>query len=387
MSTPEHDDELERLARYAAGEGSAEERAALRSWIEERPERAAIIAAMRDVARIADPQAAGWDARSAWSALATRLALPSTAAPGPAPAPELRTRSPRERAPKPPKIAFFESKRRTRWRPTAIAAAAAIVFMSAGSLALWRSEHPAPSRAAAEQPWREYATRRGQRATIELLDGTHVDLGVDSRLRVRMPEAGTREIVLEGEAVFDVAHDSLRPLTVRAGNALMKDIGTRFNVRAYPGVGSVQVTVASGLVQLNDTTGAPSSELLLAAGDLGSINESGQAKLRHGVDTTQFFAWTQGRLVFDRTPFGEAATRLERWFDIEMLIPDSSIASRRLTATIAAQNVEEVLAAVTLPLHLRYERRGRVVVVEARSTGDSVSPRGIKNPSKDERSR
>jgi transmembrane sensor len=387
MSTPEDDEELKQLSRYAAGEGSPEERAALRSWIEESPDRAAIVAAMSDIARIGDPEAAGWDTRSAWRALATRLSLPTNAASVPVTLSERRTRPARQTPQRRPKLALLESKPRTRWHAMALAAAAAILFTAAGSFALWRSDHPAPSQAAAEGSWREYATRRGQRATVELLDGTHIDLGVDSRLRVRMPDAGTREIVLEGEAVFEVAHDSLRPLTVRAGNALMMDIGTRFNVRAYPNGGDVQVVVASGMVQLSDTAGDLVSGLLLSAGDMGSIDESGVPQLSRGIDTTRFFAWAEGRLVFDRTPLREAAARLERWYDIEVLIPDSSIASRRLTATIAAQNVEEVLGAVTLPLHLRYERHGRVVVIEPRSSGAGVSRREVTNQSKDGRSR
>ncbi len=363
-------EEWERLARYAAGEGSPDERAALRRWIEERPERGAILDAMRNVSRVANPDAPRWDSRAAWNALATRLALPTGGAPDSAPPVVPPSRAARGGGVR-RRVTPFVPQSGTRRAPAAIAAAAAIFLVAAGSFALWRSEHPASSLATAESAWSEYATRRGQRATIELLDGTHVDLGVDSRLRVRM-SSSLRELALEGEAAFDVAHDSIRPLTVRAGNALMKDIGTRFNVRAYPNGRAVQVVVASGVVQLSDSAKPAETALVLGAGDLASIDPRGATRLTRGVDTERFFAWTDGELVFDRTPLSEVAVRLERWFDVEVQIPDSAVASRRVTATIATQSLEAVLGAVTVPLHLRYERRGALVVIARRPTGKAT---------------
>jgi transmembrane sensor len=187
-----------------------------------------------------------------------------------------------------------------------------------------------------------------------------------------MPDAGAREIMLEGEAVFDVAHDSTRPFVVYAGNAVARDIGTRFDVRAYPGAGAVQVVVASGIVMLSDTAHARTPGVLLTAGQLGAIDSAGRATHQPNVDTAQFFAWTDGRLAFRNTPLREAAARLERWFDLDIEIPDSTIATRRITATISAQPVQDVLDAITLPLHLRYERHGRRVVIHRPARADDV---------------
>lgn len=368
MGTGMDHEEWEKLARYAAGEGSPDERVVLRRWIEERPERRAIVDAMRNVSRAGNRDAPQWDGRAAWNALATRLALPThgTSTPVPREASVARERGPVRQRVKP-----FAPQSGMRWIPMAIAAAAAIVLVAAASFATWRSEHSTSSLAAAESTWSEYATRRGQRATIELLDGTHVDLGVDSKLRVRMSNS-SRDLVLEGEAAIDVAHDSTRPLTVRAGKAVMTDLGTRFNVRAYPDGDVVELVVASGVVELSDSARPTEPGLIVGAGDLASMDSEGATQLSRGVDAEQFFAWTNGQLVFDRTPLSEVAIRLERWFDVQIQFPDSTVASRRITATIATKSLDAVLGAVTVPLHLRYERRGTVVVIARRPTGKAT---------------
>ncbi len=95
----------------------------------------------------------------------------------------------------------------------------------------------------------EYATGAGQRETVMLPDGTEFTLALASRLRVAADYAdGDRQVVLDGEAFFNVAHDDAHPFSVRAQSAVALDIGTRFNVRAYNGDRAVRVIVSQGTV-------------------------------------------------------------------------------------------------------------------------------------------
>src|SRR5690349_5983425 len=126
-----------------------------------------------------------------------------------------------------------------RWR-VAVGAIAASLILAVGA-ALWLRHDDTPTQAAAEPAAREFATGRGQRATIRLVDGSRVELGYASTLRVRQIDGGRRELFLEGEAVFDVVHDESRPFIVHAANATTEDLGTVFSVRAYPGDSAVRV--------------------------------------------------------------------------------------------------------------------------------------------------
>jgi transmembrane sensor len=74
---------------------------------------------------------------------------------------------------------------------------------------------------------------------MRLADGSEVDLNTDTA--ICPPETSGRHIELyKGEAHFKVAHDSRHPLTVKAGDVLVRAVGTEFTVRVL-GVHRVSV--------------------------------------------------------------------------------------------------------------------------------------------------
>ncbi len=98
---------------------------------------------------------------------------------------------------------------------------------------------------------REVVTARGQRATVELRDGSQVTLGADSRLTIPADFGGTtRTVTLDGEAYFVVTPDARRPFDVRSGFAVTRVLGTRFGVLGRSDRDAVEVIVASGKVAL-----------------------------------------------------------------------------------------------------------------------------------------
>jgi ferric-dicitrate binding protein FerR (iron transport regulator) len=64
----------------------------------------------------------------------------------------------------------------------------------------------------------------------------------------------TREVFLEGQAFLRVRHDSTRPFVVNAGGTRAIDLGTAFEVRAYPNEG-VRVAVTEGVVEVRREVG------------------------------------------------------------------------------------------------------------------------------------
>jgi transmembrane sensor len=257
---------------------------------------------------------------------------------------------------------------RAGWR-RATGLAAAGLLLALGGAGLWRATRDTVPQGArvAEAPLREFATKPGQRATISLVDGTTVTLGVASTLRVRPYDRaapGPRDVYLEGEAVFDVAHDERRPFFVHSKGAVTEDLGTRFGVRAYSGDTLVRVVVAEGRVALRTAAAPAGSGALLGPGDLGRLDDAGRAVVERGVDAATYLAWTDGRLVFREAPLGEVATQLGRWFDVTIDVP-AGVAKRRVTLDMPARALTDVLDAVTVPLGLRYayDRPGRTVRV------------------------
>jgi transmembrane sensor len=337
----EHESDWERIARYAAGQCSPDEAIETQRWIEADPARRALAAQLGTIWANADLTPTGWDSAAAWTALEARLdGMPRASA---------LTRRIRTTT------LWPDRKPTVRWN-LRLAAAAAAVALALGAGVAYRQLRARAEPSTSPVALRDYVTPRGQRADFNLADGTHVLLGVASRLRVPADYgARDRQVYLEGEAYFEVRQDRARPFVVRTGGTVTQDIGTRFVVRAYSDDHAVQVVVAEGRVRLQGTE--------LARGQLGRVAGAGPVTVKTGVDLDRYLAWTEGRLVFDNTPLRDALPQLDRWYDLDFRLGDSSLASLPVTATFKNQPTDEVLDLLAQTLGLRQERRGRVVTL------------------------
>jgi len=341
----------DRLDRYVAGRASPDEMAALAAWVNADPELRALAAAMGTAGQPQGAERRPWDVRSAWQRLRRRMD-----------GPPLHLVSPTVRRDLlPPTRVRFLLRRM-------LAAAAVLILVAAGSLlvhARWR---------AADAALQAFTTRRSQTAVLELPDGSRLMLGPASRLRLAADgsafRAGTaRDVYLEGEAYLEVKHDAARPFRVHTAAGVVEDIGTEFLVSAYPEAPGMRVVVATGAVALYrpPTAGAARRPLLtLARGDVAEVVAIGLATVTHDVDVTSYTAWTRGELGFDGTRLGDVVAALERWYDIEIRLSDSSLAERRLTATFRRESLSQVLELLALSLDLRVHREGRTVLVAPR---------------------
>lgn len=162
------------------------------------------------------------------------------------------------------------------------------------------------------------ATGNGERHTVSLDDGTKIELAGGSA--VRLDRADNRAATLErGEAVFHVRHDAIRPFTVRAGDAVVRDLGTVFNV-AVKG-DHVNLAVAEGAVMFR-----PEREAIrLGPGDALAFNGHSGAVERTRVAVTLVGGWRNGLLSFENARVGDVVASLTRLYGTEFtLAPDLS---------------------------------------------------------------
>jgi len=351
------------LGRYFAGELSPHDAAAVERWAAADPARRDELEAARRI--WSDSGALPTPARvdAMWRSLIARMrttSSPDLGATPPPPAP------PRVRPTGAPVLAIVPlSRAAPRW-PRVATAAAAVALLAVG-VARHFGLGPTGERVASPPPApREFATGRGQRATIRLADGSRVELGYASVLRIRQFGVERRELVLEGEAVFDVTHDERRPFVVHAAHATTQDVGTVFGVRAYPGDSTVRVIVVSGAVAVRPRgTGSDAAPgAVLQPRQLGRLDASGRLHVVSGIDTSAYLAWIAGRVSFANAPLFEIAAELERRFGVSIRIPDSAVAARRVTVDMSARSLADVLDAVIVPIHVRSRRSGDTIVLE-----------------------
>jgi transmembrane sensor len=241
-------------------------------------------------------------------------------------------------------------------------AAAAVLVGVVGTL-VWRSRGSEPTQA---PPLRVVTTQKGQRADVYLSDGTHVILGVASTLRFPATFDTARNVFLEGEAFFDVAHDARKAFAVHTPRAVARDIGTRFSVRAFAGGLDVSIAVADGAVSLKAPT-APTDSILLTRSDVGRLHANGRLTSQHNADLTPYMGWTEGKLAFDNAPMREVVARLNVWYDADVQLGDSALADYPLTMSFGTRTLAQVLPIMAAALNARIERRGKSVILYASS--------------------
>jgi transmembrane sensor len=112
-----------------------------------------------------------------------------------------------------------------------------------------------------------YATDIGERRSITLEDGSTIDLNARSKVRIKFSK-GERDVeLLDGQALFGVTHDVSRPFVVRSGTAVVRAVGTQFDV--YRKRSGTTVTVVEGRVAVlsNDPRPPAAPSAPAAAGE------------------------------------------------------------------------------------------------------------------------
>ena len=224
---------------------------------------------------------------------------------------------------------------------------------------------------------REVATGRGQTTALYLPDSSRVTLGPESHFWMAasygsVGKGSPRDVQLEGEAYFEVKHDGTSPLVVHTPIGVVAGTGTEFLVTVYPETQGMRVVVASGVVALYQQPFTMSGEkrpwgsqtplFTLGRGDLAELRPSGILGITR-VDVAPYVSWTRGKLVFKGTLLRDAVPELERWYDVDIHLAESSLADRRLTVTFGHESVSQVLEHLGLSLGARVQRQGRSVLL------------------------
>ena len=371
-------DDWNLLARYLAGETSAEEDRRVWRWLRADPSRAHLVRELRQV----------------WDALETPRGVPAV---GPLELSAQREKvlrtlaldvRPDERAPEvvPPRgggqpaphltrgpARLGRGHRRAKTGRLLLLAVMLVAVVGAAFIGQQLAgEQAGPGSDLAAPAFREITTRHGQQAQVELTDGTEVKLNAGSTLRVpsTFPQE-RREVYLEGEAFFDVARRPGRPFTVRTGEGVVQVLGTAFNVTAYPDDGATQVMVARGRVMLRPEDPAREDTVVLQPRELGVVRGGERVRVARGVNPDRYLAWTDGRLVFEHAPFEEVARRLERRYDVQVELAAPPQSLKRLNAAFESESLGEILETIAAALDLRCERAKRQVTFYPAPSGSS----------------
>lgn len=201
----------------------------------------------------------------------------------------------------------------------------------------------------AQQIWL-IAESSGEAQGYTLSDSSGVFLNRGSKLScIGDYGSGKRELLLEGEAFFDVAATGSGLLVVRAGQTLIRDVGTAFNVQAYAEDSSVTVFVQSGEVHFyTETHGG----ITLRAGETGTFDRRTQTFVRNPTDDNAT-AYMTRIFVFKDRPLSEAAALIGKVYGVRICVSDSATAAQAISVTFDGEELDEILEVISETMSLQ----------------------------------
>lgn len=233
---------------------------------------------------------------------------------------------------------FSPSPSRSR-RKSLLVAACFFLLLSAGIFWWLKPRREAPAQAAALAL---RSTGRSEYKYLLLPDSTQVWLNAASKLEFPAEfEGAERSVYLSGEAYFDVKHADRIPFIIHTGKVSTKVLGTAFNIRAYPGLQHIVVSVSRGKVQVNYEDKVVA---LLGKGQQVKLDSQSQDASEKPIASEQVAAWQQGNLIYEDERLSDILSDLERVYNVQIRMETPSLGSLQVSTSFKKEiGVEQAL--------------------------------------------
>jgi transmembrane sensor len=298
--------------------------------------------------------------------------------------PDAETEQPDEETPLPAKSSY------TSWK-TWMAAASLLAVLTTAAFLFFRQLPAKTIVPSAEKGKNEIIARRGAKSYILLPDGSRVWLNSDSKLSYGKFNDTLREVELEGEAFFDVVKQKKRPFIVHTSGIAIHVLGTAFNVKSYADESVIETTLIRGLIEVerNDQPLAkhwfvlPHQKLVYNKQENSMATSSTAAPIARTVSAGQQpemhleplptnradsalkeTSWVYNRLLFDGDTFRELAGKMERWFNVKIVLKNELLAAQRLHGSFENETIEQAMEALKVMTPCKYKINDNEVEID-----------------------
>ena len=261
--------------------------------------------------------------------------------------------------------------KRTRHHFRKIAVAASIIFVALLGGSLTTDFQIFPSLNQNQNVVQKFSTKVGKQAIFSLSDGTSIQLNTNSMIEVVYSERQRYVKLLQGEAKFDVAKDSTRPFTVKAGEKSFTALGTIFNVQKDTNKdlellvteGKVLISTSDEFIEyVNHQTGSITlvnlPGVLVKSGEKAVINDNVLRPINKVtlVQVQRDLAWQQGMLIFEGEPLGKALKEISRYSNTHFEIMDDELSQLVIAGYFKADDIDGLLKSLSLNFNIHHQR-------------------------------
>ena len=169
----------------------------------------------------------------------------------------------------------------------------------------------------------------GQRVNLDLPDGSNVWLNAGTRMQYPVSfMEDKREIILDGEAYFDVARNEKCPFIVHTHAMDIEVLGTKFNVEAYAKQQNFEASLIQGKIKIKSPSDNNISQVLLP--DYKSTLKNGKLVISK-IEDYNIYRWKEGLYCFKNKSFIEIIKDLEKYYNLKIIVDKPSITNIILT--------------------------------------------------------
>lgn len=234
----------------------------------------------------------------------------------------------------------------------------------------------------------------GSKSVVDLPDGTKVWINAGSKITYDNSYGKTsREVKLVGEAYFSVKTNKKIPFLVKTSELIVKALGTKFNVKAYPEEKTITTTLEEGkivLTTLHNTSGKKVAELkprqmLIYYKNAGAMNSKLEKEAEKGIETKRenttiahdgsivklnpvvrtelLTSWKDDTWIIDGEPLGTLVPMLERRFNMVIEFDSEEIKKFKFTGKIQKETIEQIMLALELSSPIHYKIKNNTIIV------------------------
>jgi ferric-dicitrate binding protein FerR (iron transport regulator) len=206
-------------------------------------------------------------------------------------------------------------------------------------------------------------TSNGEIRKLTLPDSSVIWLNAQSSIRVPSNfDKAIRQVYLdEGEAFFEVKHDTRKPFRVITAPLQVQVLGTSFNINAYRSLPHVKVTVVTGKVGVSKGTKLLS--FLTPGQELSYLTDKGTFEQKK-VDASQSQSWKDGDTYLNRVKFDELSLVFKNLYGLTLKAGSKRVHDYLFTLRIKRNtSATETLKLISAIHNAHFRKEGTNVII------------------------
>jgi ferric-dicitrate binding protein FerR (iron transport regulator) len=216
----------------------------------------------------------------------------------------------------------------------------------------------------------EYETVFGEKATLQLSDGSQIILNANSHLSYTWSGSKTNaqeiNIHLQGEAWFDVkpsTGSTSRLFRVHTQDGIIEVTGTKFAVRTSPNGSHAVLKEGEIRILPKISSGQKKIATFIQPGEMARFFSNQDQIDIEKVNPELYTSWVRDVWIFDQTPLYEIGARMEMIFGVEVNINPTTLRNKTLSGTIGSTNLQLIKEGLSEALHVQVRQFENKVII------------------------